>query len=324
MTFSPTQPQFDGFRSGRLWSLWDMAINFQIFGLTHLYGLMQQEERLAERDIHIHEVNKAAAHAANDTFPLFAMASNDAVERAKGLFAYAFQLAKQLELDAVADRVDRFTTQLRLNALLPDALTTPIQLSDLQAEVRVLREAFEDGLRYKYFWLYPRDRAQLVLRLDADWAPTIAAFKLPVKAEIMDAVDCYGLDKTTAAVFHLMRVAEYGLRALARERKVKLPKGKPLEWGTWQDLIKEVKASAEIIAKTKRAGAGKDEALAFYNGAVAHFDSFKDKYRNAVSHVRKRYDATEAEQAIRQVRDFMNGLSLKVGEETKGPIKWKF
>jgi len=292
-----------------------MAINLQLFGFVHLYGLMQQEEQLAERDLNLHEANKASPQGKLLAIPPFAVASSDSMERVKGLFAYAHQLAKQLELDAVADRVERFQVKLRAKK--------PLHLTELQAEIRVLRETFEDGFRFKYFYLYPRDRVQQVLLLESDWAPTIKAFP-SARAEIMDAVDCYGLDKCTASVFHLMRVAEYGLRALARERRVRLPKGKPLEWGTWQDLIKGVKAEAETIGKTKKAGARKDAALDFYNGAVAHFDGFKDQFRNVVMHVRKRYDSREADQALHQVRVFMNELSRMIGDETKGPIKWKF
>ena len=47
------------------------------------------------------------------------------------------------------------------------------------------------------------------------------------KGDIMDAVDAYALGLNTACVFHLMRIAEHGMRALARERKVKLIKINP-------------------------------------------------------------------------------------------------
>jgi hypothetical protein len=124
-----------------------------------------------------------------------------------------------------------------------------------------------------------------------------------------------------------MRTAEYGLRALARERRVILPKGKPIEWATWHDILTQIDASVngkEGIGKTAKAGPGKDEALGFYNGAMGHFHAFKDKYRNMVMHVRERYEELQAEIALNHVRDFMNGLSLKVNEKTQRPIRWKF
>jgi hypothetical protein len=85
----------------------------------------------------------------------------------------------------------------------------------------------------------------------------------------------------TASVFHCMRVAEVGLRALARERQITLPKGKPLEWGQWQEILTAVNESingAGGIAKTAKAGPAKDAALSFYNGCHGHFISFKDQF----------------------------------------------
>ena len=58
-------------------------------------------------------------------------------------------------------------------------------------------------------------------------------------------------------------------------------------------------------------------------GALGQFHAFKELYRNAVMHVRADYDEFQALRAIHQVRDFMNGLSEKIGEKTRRPIrKW--
>jgi hypothetical protein len=63
--------------------------------------------------------------------------------------------------------------------------------------------------------------------------------------------------------------------------------------------------------------------MSFYRGAIGHFYAFKDKYRNATMHVRIRYDDLQALSAINHVREFMNGISQKIGEKTKKPIrKW--
>jgi hypothetical protein len=198
--------------------------------------------------------------------------------------------------------------------------------AELSIELGALYEAIEDDLQFERFYHYQRQKGFLLLKLPGDWATTIKAFP-STRLEIEDAVDCFASDHPTASVFHLMRIAEYGLRALARERKISLPKGKPIEWATWQDILTQIDDSVNGkagIGKTAKAGPGKDDALAFYNGALGHFLAFKDQYRNAVSHVRKRYEEWEAEIALNHVRDFMNGLSLKLNEGTRGPLRWKF
>ncbi len=133
-------------------------------------------------------------------------------------------------------------------------------------------------------------------------------------------MDCYALEYNTASVFHLMRIAEYGLKALARERGVTFPKH-PLEWADWQNILDETEKRARAATHGMPRGPIKDAIQAFYSGAIGQLHGFKDTYRNAVMHVRRSYDELDALKAINQVRDFMNGLSAKIGEKTRRPIR---
>jgi len=135
-----------------------------------------------------------------------------------------------------------------------------------------------------------------------------------IKEECEEAVYCYALERNTASVFHSMRVAEIGLRSLARRMKVTLPKGKPLEWGQWLEVLEQMEAKTKAILKTSKAGPVKDELLAFYNGSIAQFYGFKDEFRNQVMHKRKSYDGGHAESALTRVRDFMDKLASKIDE----------
>jgi hypothetical protein len=144
-------------------------------------------------------------------------------------------------------------------------------------------------------------------------------FGQPLRKEIEEGVDCYALEHNTASVFHMMRVAEIGMRALARERKVSFPRH-PLEWAGWQQILDETERRAKSATQGMSPGPKKDAMLAFYSGTIGQLHGFKDTYRNVVMHVRRNYDELEALRAINQVRDFMNGLSAKIGERTRGPI----
>jgi hypothetical protein len=153
-------------------------------------------------------------------------------------------------------------------------------------------------------------------RKDADpvWAHIWRRFP-SAQYECEEAVYCYVLERNTASIFHSMRVAEIGLRALARRMRVKLPKGKKLEWAEWQMLIKEITKKTETIGQSLKAGPHKDEILEFYNGAIGQFTGFKDEFRNQVMHVRKTYDEFDAEKSLNRVRDFMDKLSDKIDEK---------
>jgi hypothetical protein len=134
------------------------------------------------------------------------------------------------------------------------------------------------------------------------------------KYECEEAVYCCVLERNTACVFHSMRIAEIGLRALARCMKVKLPKKKRLEWAQWQEVLKEMRDKTDAILRTTKAGPVKDETLEFYNGAIGQFYGFKDEFRNQVMHLRKTYDEFEAASALTRVRDFMDKLAVRIDE----------
>ena len=188
----------------------------------------------------------------------------------------------------------------------------------LAVELKPLLEQMEADLRKEYFYHYPRERAILLLRILGDWAAALQAFP-SAENEITEGVDCYALNHHTASVFHMMRVAEIGMRALARERQVSFPKH-PLEWADWQNILDETEKKARAATVGMPRGPKKDAMQAFYNGAIGQLHGFKDTYRNVVMHVRRSYNELDALRAINQVRDFMNGLSAKIGEKTRKSI----
>jgi hypothetical protein len=216
---------------------------------------------------------------------------------------------RELTLTASEDRVVRIWNIWR--DVTPAALFM---------ELKPLSESLEDELLKIHFYRYPRDKALLVILAPGDWAETIAAFS-SAKAEIENGIDCYACGHNAAAVFHMMRVAELGLRALAHERQVTFPRY-PLEYEEWEKIIEQIEEKARAATSRMPRGPVKDAARAFYTAAVAQLRAFKET-RNAIMHMRGHFDEDDAKRAVNQVRDFMNGLSLKIGEKTRRPIrKW--
>ena len=118
-----------------------------------------------------------------------------------------------------------------------------------------------------------------------------------------------------------MRVAEIGLRAFARKLRVSVPKKKgPLEWQDWHTILRAIAHKIDERASKPR-GAAKDAAMEFYRGAMCHFESFKDVYRNNVMHTRKHYDTATAASVLSHVREFMERLATKVQEKPKKASK---
>ncbi len=214
-----------------------------------------------------------------------------------------------MEWSSVQDRIQ----------IIKGKINPGIDASELHIEIEGLNQTIEMELSRRWFQYVPKERAVLWRMINDDWWRPLKSFPF-LKDEIAASLSCYATDNHTACVFHMMRVAEIGLRALARERKIKLPRDKPLEWGTWQDIIKGIRDEVKIIA-LKKAGAPKDNALSFYNGCLDNIDSFKDEYRNQVMHVRKMYDKHQALRTIERVRDFMVRVSERI-DQRHFRIRW--
>ncbi|MFZ0050282.1 MAG: hypothetical protein WAK96_00775 [Desulfobaccales bacterium] len=216
---------------------------------------------------------------------------------------------EQLQLDG----------SLKLIKSIKDKLAY-ISLGDLQHSIVMLRELIESELDECLLLHIPEDRSGWFNKQDA-FGPEVSKAYVKAMPDIKEAGNCFAVGLYTACVFHLMRVAEYGLRALAKERGITI-KHKPLEWAEWGTLIREIEKTIDSLEKA-HAGPEKDAALNFYRGAIGEFRAFKDVYRNPAMHPRKIYDKHEAGGAIQHVSGFMKKLSAHITEKTSKSINWK-
>jgi len=163
------------------------------------------------------------------------------------------------------------------------------------------------------------DRAEYVDN-QALFADLKTAFPSAI-ADLTDAANCLAVECPTACVFHAMRAAEIGLRSLAWDRRVQIPKKRPIELATWEAIIKELeKSETEIISYPVTLA--REAQLDFYHGALMEFRAFKNKFRNPAMHSRDRYDRDEAKSALTHVVDFLRVLSSRIGEKNRTPKVW--
>ena len=141
------------------------------------------------------------------------------------------------------------------------------------------------------------------------------------RKDIQEAGNCLAAECFTACVFHLMRAAEYGLRALGQDRQVKLSKGGTLDLATWEELLKTLEDAEEAIRNYPKTLA-REAQYEFYHGAMMELKRFKNKFRNRVMHTREEYDRDEARSALTHVRDFMKILAGKISESTATSEIW--
>ncbi|MGB7985623.1 MAG: hypothetical protein WCF54_10715 [Terracidiphilus sp.] len=134
--------------------------------------------------------------------------------------------------------------------------------------------------------------------------------------DVQNAGDCIAVDLGTAAVFHLMHVAEWGLRALAVDVGLsdvvvdkKTKKTIPIEFSEWEKILSQLPEKIEAKILPMPRGDGKQKAQEFYYSASMEIRGFKDAWRNHVMHTRRSYTREDALAVFSHVQRFMQSLA---------------
>lgn len=201
-------------------------------------------------------------------------------------------VVEEYDLSAAQDRVKRFS---RLIA------KSNVTNREVHYQIKALREAIDDGLRGQLIYRYPKEKAEILLSWRRDWKAVVAGFPI-TEADIKAGVDIWAMGHHTASVFHMMRVLEYGLGALAPNV------GRVFDIQNWQNIINEIESAIRQENKTLPRGADKNERLRFLSEAAKEFSYFKDGWRNYVSHNKCTYDDYQARSVMEHTRQFMTIL----------------
>ena len=178
--------------------------------------------------------------------------------------------------------------------------------SSLQARVR-------DELSLVKFLVIGQDRQRYYAQVEPIFGAEVTN-KFPSTAfEIDEACKCFALSRSTAAVFHLMRVMEIGVRALARCLAIPDPL-RPAE-RNWGNILKQVLEGIEKKWPTSAQRMHGDGQL--FESLYTSLDAVKNPWRNATMHVENKYTDEESEHILVAVRGFMKRLASRMDEEGK-------
>jgi hypothetical protein len=123
--------------------------------------------------------------------------------------------------------------------------------------------------------------------------------------DVADAGKCLALGQGTASVFHLMRVMEVGLKALANSLGIPYAP-------SWESYLKQINDRIGAQHKTKTRKWKKDEP--FYRDVAGDLHTVKIAWRNPTMHIVKKYTPDEADGIFRSVRSFMQRLATRLME----------
>jgi hypothetical protein len=191
--------------------------------------------------------------------------------------------------------------------------------SVLRARLDGIGKSIENNLNARKFMFMPADHASYWNNPEIFGKYFILSFPEAASFEMLEVGKCFAAARGTACVFHCMRVAEYGLRKLARQLRVTIgDHGKkcPLEYGDWNKVITAVRNKISKI-RQQPAGPKREKVLQYYSSAADQCEYLKDIWRNELMHTRRFYSKSETLGVINRVRDFIEPFLLKEKDANK-------
>lgn len=296
----------DTWGTHRLWSLWDIMKKFEAADIGDLFAYTM-----------LYAQSAAKAGAKINAIELFQKDLERHLELAKVLTG-RYQL---MESFAAIDRFQIDISFFASNEEVHFGLKSILGLLKSEMEKRLFF-SIEPELG-KYYSFPPKNA---LTDPEFSFGFTAETAFPSAKMDMIEAGNCLAVGRNNGAVYHLMCVAEVGLRALAWDRRVEAKQNKksiPLEFAQWGELIGKLETEVEKI-KSWRSKHTSAEAHQFYNSVLVEIRSFNTGWRTHVMHARSHiYKTDETIALFGHVKRFIDVLSTKISENVRTPYVWK-
>ena len=189
----------------------------------------------------------------------------------------------------------------------------PTPKQELSVELRALREALEDDLKRRIVFFPTQEQVNYYHHGEQKlFGDAVYDVFESARNDIREAGNCYATDNFTACVFHLMRVAERGMRALAVHLKINKTGKHPREFAEWGRVCGALKKKVEQLQQRKGRSAHKSMLLQRYADAASQADYINEIWRKELAHTRRTtpYNQPEAMSVLVRVHEFMQSLAV--------------
>jgi hypothetical protein len=280
----------------RLRSLWDMLeLDAQPF--VEAIGLVQRLRTLISADEARDDRDRASFSEAQ---PLADNIRDIVLPEAKRLRVAVLSLGATITSKSVGRLLEQLTVKTAAGptyGLIARSLDTVWGRLIDELEDRKLLAIEQDKVKY-YSSPQPLFSADFAAKYQS------AAFELD------EAGKCFALGRPTASIFHLMRLMEISVRAVARCLAIPDPT-KPAE-RNWGFVLGEIWKGIEVKWPTTAARmSGDGETL---DSLYASLDAVKNPWRNSTMHPANKYTDDEAEHIFLAVKAFMTKLAARCDE----------
>lgn len=142
-------------------------------------------------------------------------------------------------------------------------------------------------------------------------------------SDIKESGNCILAECSTAAVFHLMRVVEWGLRALCKDvgllkvkrtnKKTKKSTYVPIPYTDWETMLNQLQDRVDIKIDGMKRGLQKQRRQEFYYPDLQDIRAIRDAWRNHVMHTRAEYTLADTNAILGHVKRLMESLATDKG-----------
>jgi hypothetical protein len=188
--------------------------------------------------------------------------------------------------------------------ILNEYLARPYTMDELAISIELLQDTINQFLKATQFmFIQP---ANMKYFSDSPGFGQTVQDRFPeMSGDIEDASRCLGIERSTAAVFHLMCIMEYALRRLGK--RLGLVKGQ-VHLKTWGQILRDIDSAIGSLPQgTPQEKARRD----WFSEAAAHVHHVKNSWRDATMHGRRRYTQKEAEAVFEHVKAFVEYLASR-------------
>lgn len=224
----------------------------------------------------LHEISRQAGVAKDPLAPEYRQNFINAlhIQQAEELFT---TLGFKASAESLSKLVNCLTNpQVSADAIRRFALELDGRITDELHRTTLLTLSLEDERRYNDTTPFGHEVA--------DWFSSAAY-------DVEEATKCLALERSTACVFHLMRVIEVGVRVAGKS--LNDPSIDVAQNPTWQNLID--KFQRELNKKPADQSAAWRSNAEFFAGVTAHLFALKVAWRNPTMHIERTYNQAEAE-----------------------------
>jgi len=177
--------------------------------------------------------------------------------------------------------------------------------ADCGAEIIALKNRISDEFSQRKFFCVEKDRTDFLSRV-GDWTE-LERTRPSVVIEIARAARCFEYGENTSAVFHLMRVVDSGLRAVAASL------GIGYSANNWSGIGDDIRKKMEQKYQAKTEEWRKSEP--FYAEILTDLQAISKGHRNPVLHeIERSYDEKETRYLITVIFAFTIHIGKKLPE----------